>query len=483
MKNTPRSSRKRSVIHSHGRAALAALARAALTLGLAGLAGCGPSNRVANGDATGSGNPSVAIEAKPINLASFAVPEGAELTGKSSANLAYKTKGDTKSAYEFPRKQFLALGWTELPGTLVSNDSASGNFTGAGYKISATVYPFGGPGLITVMLNNHGNIDFAKLPVPAGAKPVYAGPLVAMFVTQAAVADTTEAVRQLLLAAGWEPHGHEGDSWHYKQGLNRISATISSAPAQGGKTMINYGGELLCGDLSAPPDAQDIRYTESKGELSFTTTADKVALTKFYQEKLAPTGWKQDGDKPFRNGDYDQMGYYIPKGDVLFLKVWPEDAGVHKVVLEYLSREAINELDKKLDKQQVAAELKKATAAAKPASTPEPAPGQAALPKVTVAIPVGATNVEKSDQRLKFQVAHGQGQAVTAGFQKQFKDAGWKEESVTLQAPTGVIAWSKDGQSSKAQRVFLNYTDFGPAPAEIKFSSFGARLEPAAGGR
>jgi len=489
MNNTLFPSRTRSVCHVQSRVVVDVLAKGALVLSIVCLSGCGRSNNSANGDATGTNAPGAnpatsapTIEAKPINLATFALPDGAGLTGKSPANLSYKTKEDTKSAYEFARRQFLALGWTELSGTQISGESASGNFIGAGYKISVTVYPFGGPGLVTVMLNNHGNIDFAKLPVPAGAKPLYTGPLGAMFVTETSVATTTEAVRQLLLAAGWEPHGSEGDVWHYKQGLNRISAMISAAPAQGGKTVINYGGELLCGDLPAPPDAQDIRYSESKGELSFTTTADKVALSKFYNEKLAPSGWKQDGDKAFRNGDYDQMGFYVPKGDVLFLKVWPEDGGVHKVVLEYMTRAAINEMDKALDRQQAAAKLKQAAGAGQPGSgpalPPEAEAAQPALPKVAVAMPADASHVEKSDKRLSFQVAKGQGQSVAAGFQKRFKDAGWKEESATLQAQAGVVAWSKDGQTSKSQRVFLNYTDFGTAPAEIKFSSFGAQLDP-----
>lgn len=489
MKNTHSSASSRPIFRRCCRAGFRPLAYVLLALGVVCLPACGPRGQDASSvsPADPKGGPaapaSAVVVAQPISLRKFAVLEGAEVLGKTSANLSYKIKGDPKSVYEFQRKQFLALGWTELPGTQVSADSASGNFRGAGYTISVTVYPFGGPGLVTVLLNNHGSIDLAKLPVPPGAKPLYSGPLGAMYVTEASVATTTDAVRQLLLAAGWEPHGNEGDSWHYKQGLNRISARTLAAPAQGGKTVIDYSGELLCGDLPVPLDAQDIRYTEPQEEVTFKTTADKAALLQFYNEKLSKTGWKPGEENMLRIDDYDQMGYYAPNRDVLFLKVWPEANGTRNVRLEFLSKEAIDAMDKHLNEQQAAAKLKQTTGASPSTPVPAPEPAPAALPKVTVALPAGATDVEPSAQRLRFKVAKGQGQAVTQGYQKHFKEAGWKEESVTLSAKTGVVAWSKGAETTTTQRVFLNYTDFGTAPAEFKFSSFGAQMEATGGAR
>ena len=215
-----------------------------------GLTACGPSDKPAGNLASPEAQhaepaaqttapPAVSIEARPINLRRLALPEGATPTGRTGTHLTYTIKGDSKSAYDFPKKQFAALGWKELPEASVTEQSASGNFTGAGYKISVTVYPFGGPGLVTVMLHNHGNFDFAKLPVPAGTKPLYvAGPITALFLAPGSVAETIDATRKAFLAAGWEPHGGEDGSSYYKQGLNRVLAAIQAAPAQGGKTVI-----------------------------------------------------------------------------------------------------------------------------------------------------------------------------------------------------------------------------------------------------
>ena len=267
-----------------------------------GLTACGPSDKPAGNLANPEAQPAepagqttappaASIAARPINLRSLALPEGATITGKTGTHLSYTVKADSKSAYDFPKKQFAALGWKELPDASVTAQSASGNFTGAGYKISVTVYPFGGPGLVTVMLHNHGNFDFAKLPVPAGTKPLYvAGPITVLFLAPGSVAETIDATRKAFLAAGWEPHGGEEGACYYKQGLNRVLAAIQAAPAQGGKTVISYTGELMSGDQPAPPDAQDVGYVAPREELTFKTAADKSALTAFYKTKLGATG-------------------------------------------------------------------------------------------------------------------------------------------------------------------------------------------------
>ena len=198
----------------------------------------------------------VVVVPKPVNLKKLAMFEGGELASLSAANASYRVKGGVKPVFEFHKKQFLDLGWKEAAGTSVTDQAASGTFTGAGYTVSVSAYPGGDPGLISVLLHNHGNVELAKLPLPPGTKPVYVGAASAIHVTEAPVAATTEALRTLLMNAGWEPHGNVGDSWHYKQGLNRVSAMISSAPAQGGKTMINFSSELLTGELPVPPDAR-----------------------------------------------------------------------------------------------------------------------------------------------------------------------------------------------------------------------------------
>ena len=198
----------------------------------------------------------------------------------------------------------------------------------------------------------------------------------------------------------------------------------------------------MSGDQPAPPDAQDVRYVAPREELTFKTAADKTALTAFYKTKLGATGWKQDDEKTYRIDDYDQIPYRAPDGDVMFLKVWPEHGGTRNVTLEFISKEAITDMDKE-SKERKAAGKDKQPATPLPAPEPEPS----VLPKIAVPLPADATNVEKEDQRLKFRVAKGRGQSVAEGYQRQFKAAGWKEESATFKPTNGTCAYSKDGNT------------------------------------
>lgn len=319
-------------------------------------AATGPATGSAVTDRGGAGG-KIAKKPEPpkpqaINLRKLPIFDGGELQALSPANLNYKVKSEVKSVFDFHRKQLLALAWKETPETSVTNQYASGTFTGAGYKISVSVYDSGTPGELSVMLHNHGNADLAKLPLPPGTTPVYVGPLSAMHVTEAAVAETAEAVRKLLLDDGWEWHGSEGDTSHYKKGFNRVSAMISAAPAQGGKTMINYGCELMSGDLPAPPDAEDLHYNDPRQELTFWTRAEKDAVVDFFKERLAKSGFKNDDEKTYRVDDYDQMVFRSPEKNVIFLKVHLERGGRRNVALSYLSAEDIAEMDRKYKEQQ-----------------------------------------------------------------------------------------------------------------------------------
>lgn len=454
-------------------------------LGILCLSSCGPKEstpsagapggNAAAGDASKTGGassakPAPVVVPQQINLRKLPRFEAGELTGISPANVSYKAKGDLKSIYEFHKKQFLALGWKESPDSAVTDQYASGTFSGAGYSISASVTPAGPPGEVSVMLHNHGNINLAKLPLPAGTKPVYVGPLSAMHVTEAPVAETTEAVRKLLIDAGWEPHGNEGDSWHYKQGLNRISAMISAAPAQGGKTMINYSSELMTGDLPAPPDAQEVRYRDSRQELTFQTVADRDAILAYYKERLAKTGWKPNRDEPYRIDDYDEMVFRTAGGDVIFLKVKPEYQGKRNVSLGFLSAEDVAEMDKKADEEgKKYREKAEAEKAKLKAEAGKPAPSN---PKFTVTMPAGASGVEQTKSGLKFTVGNGKAKSVAETWRKQFADSGWKEEVASLDAMAGMISFTKDSGS-----LTVTYTDTGFVPAEVNISGSGVELD------
>ena len=202
--------------------------------------GCGAKNRAAD-DTTDSDAiktpATVEQAAKVLDLSTFPLMDGAKpLESPQVANLFYLATGDVKTAFEFNRKALVGQGWKELPNSSVTDQSASAMFSRNGFVVFVTVTP-NGDGSLQVRLLNQGNVKPGKLPVPPNAKPVYVGDSTAMYETQAAVPATVDACRNLFVAQGWVPYGDAGDSAMFKQNANLVTATVSSAPAQGGKTV------------------------------------------------------------------------------------------------------------------------------------------------------------------------------------------------------------------------------------------------------
>jgi hypothetical protein len=195
------------------------------------------------------------------------------------ANLFYLVTGDVKTAFEFNRKALLAQDWKELPNSSVTDQSASAMFSRNGFVVFVSITP-SGDGSLHVRLQNQGNVKPGKLPVPPNAKPVYVGDSTAMYTTEGAVAATADACRNLFVAQGWVPYGDAGDSAMFKQNANLVTATVSAAPAQGGKTMIQYSNQLISADIPAPPNVEDLRYVDEPPELTFATANQDVEAAK-----------------------------------------------------------------------------------------------------------------------------------------------------------------------------------------------------------
>ena len=248
--------------------------------------GCGAKNQAAE-DTTSADAikkpATVEQAAKVLDLSTFPLMDGAKSAeSRHVANLSYVAPGDPKKALEFQRKTFGAQGWKELPNSTISDQSASAMFARDGFVVSLSVIPFEENG-VSVRLQNLGNVKPGKLPVPPNAKPVYVGDPTAMYSTQADVAATADAIRNLFVAQGWVPYGKAGDSDFFKQNAILATSTVSSAPAQGGKSMIQYSNQLISADIPAPPDVDDLRYVDEPPELTFATT-NQDAIVDFYRK-------------------------------------------------------------------------------------------------------------------------------------------------------------------------------------------------------
>ena len=441
----------------------------ACTLGF--LFGCGAKNGTAEDTTSADAIKTPATveqAAKILDLSTFPLMDGARSAeSRHVANLSYVAPGDPKKALEFQRKAFGAQGWKELPNSTISDDSASAMFARDGFVVSLSVIPFEATG-VTVRLQNLGNVKPGKLPVPPNAKPVYVGEPTAMYATEGAVAATVDAIRNLFVAQGWVPYGKAGDSDFFKQNAILATATVSSAPAQGGKTMIQYSNQLISSDIPAPPEVDDLRYVDEPPELTFATT-NQDAIVDFYRKTLASAGWKSTMDKMVDVDEKPTMIFRNPAKEMLTLATTGVLGGKLLVSVRFQSAAEIAELDRRIKEEapklRAAAEAKAAKEAAELAERNK-------VPKVAVTLPADAKDVKQTKDEIKFTLAKGKAKVAVESFRKQFRDAGWKEDVASMAAMAGTLSFSKDDQ-----HVTITYSDTGFMPTEVSLSSMRAELE------
>src|SRR5262245_47063493 len=443
------------------------------------LFGCGAKNGTA-GDTTsaeGSLKTPATLEqaAKVLDLSTFPQMDGAKSAeSRHLANLSYVAPGDPKKALEFNRKAFTAQGWKELPNSTESEDSASAMFARDGFVVSLSVIPFEKTG-VSVRLQNHGNVKPGKLPVPPGAKTLYQGDPTAMYSVDTTIPATAEAIRNLFVAQGWVPYGKDPDTPIFKQNAILASAYISSAPAQGGKTSIQYSTQLISSDIPAPQNVDDLRYVDEPPELTFVT-ANKDAIVEFYRQALSALGWKSTMDKMVDVDGGPTMIFRNPAKEMITLSM-PYDYGSGKVgvSVRYQSATELAELDRKMKeaapKLRALAEAKAAKEAKEAAELAE----KNKVPKVPVALPADAKEVKQTNDSIEFVVGKGKAKAAVESLRKKFRDAGWKEDGASLEKMAGTVLLSKEN----GQSVTIRYSDTGFMPSEVSVSAMRVEFEAA----
>jgi hypothetical protein len=292
-----------------------------------------------------------------------------------------------------------------------------------------------------------------------------------MYETEAAVPATADACRNLFVAQGWVPYGRAGDSEFFKQNAILATATVSSAPARDGKTMIQYSNQLISSDIPAPQDVEDLRYVDEPPELTFAT-ANQDAIVDFYRKTLAGAGWKSTMDKMIDVDGKPTMILRDPAKDMLTLSITGVLGDKLLGSVRFQSAAEIAELDRRIreeaSKLRAAAEAKAAKEAAELAERNN-------VPKVAVTLPADAKDVKQTKDEIKFAVGKGKAKGGVEFFRKQFRDAGWKEDFAAIEGMSGAGSFSKgDGQS-----VTLTYTDTPISPSEVSLSAMRAELEAA----
>jgi hypothetical protein len=410
--------------------------------------------------ARGADKPATVAEAaKVLDLGKFPRPTGVEIPQFGRlAEASYEAKGDVKSLYDFQKQALVKLKWQELPGGYTSDQSANGTFSREGYRLSVMVFSTGQPGMANVSLMNHGNVDLSKLPLPPNVKPFYAGPANAMFLTEAKKDETAAALRKLLVERGWQPYGTAGDTLSFKQNAVRLNATVSTAPAQMNKTMIDLQSLLMSADLPAPVEAENLQYSDSTTTVSFDTKQSQDDLAAYYQKALAAAGWKQTTDKPLKIDFRNELIYRNSAKDLLDLQMHDFE-GKTRALLKFQTAAEVEEIERRA----------KEKIAERNAAKPAPAG------KVRLALPAAASKVEAKKTTVEFQLPNGQVKPVIEGWRKQFAKDGWKERAAVVEAMAGSLSLEKGDYS-----LSVMYVDTGFLPAEVDVTLIGGELEAVA---
>jgi len=397
------------------------------------------------------------------------MPGGVSKVPRRPANLGYTARSDVRGAFAFQKKLLEERGWKELPGGYLSDPSCSGTFGKDGFTVSVSTSPAYGPkaaGLVDIRMANYGNVDLGKLPVPPGSKPLYSFPTTTAYVIDKPVKETSEAIRALLTADGWEPYGRAGDALHFKRNAVKLSAWPSVAPAQGGKTVIQLSTELMSVDLPAPAVLLNAAYADTTKALSLEVDMKSEALAAFYKQALGKAGWKATIDKPVKIDFRDMMIFRNDAMDIATLKMH-EFEGRLRANIDVQTAVEFEE-----DIRKSAAE--EAKRMAESAAYAKNAAEKAARDRLTVAIalPAEAKDAKRTKDTVEFKLATGQAMAAVQAIHAALVKDGWKGKAPRFDSLSGTASLSKKAGAS----LVMVYIDTGLDDADVTISAFGADI-------
>lgn len=143
-------------------------------------------------------------------------------------------------------------------------------------------------------------LDTSSLPRLPGGKATFASVPTTIYVAPEPVAQTAEATRTALAAAGWQsfvaPFTARAQNPNmaimtFKKGPQALNVFITAAPAQGNATSVSYTAIALPTDLPFPKDGSDIEYDPNRPLLTAATADSVDRVLDYYRKELGTLGW------------------------------------------------------------------------------------------------------------------------------------------------------------------------------------------------
>lgn len=285
--------------------------------------------RVAWGQKAPQPRPATVAEvAKVLDLAKIPLYPGSSVpTDKRLGELVYDAAGPQKSVYGFHAQYFVDQGWKELPPSRRDEPQFGRFFEKRGFITYLSVSP--GRDECLVIIIQHGNVPVASLPTPAEVKLRYKRPGQICWATDAPASETREACHKMLLAAGWQAWGQDGNTRKFAQNSVELTLIVVEVNAQEGKTMITYEPIVISAELAAPPGVIAASYDDASKGLGFETTSTKPEIYGFYRAWFASKGWKSSQTKMLQQDHKQYALFQNAAGDQLRFDIWEQGGNRH----------------------------------------------------------------------------------------------------------------------------------------------------------
>ena len=237
-----------------------------------------------------------------IDLRDLAQPDGVTPGQVQAGYLSYQAPLAVAEVADFYRELLTDQGWQEdSEHAYVDETTATLYYTKEGFTLSFSASQMS-PDSTLVTLQNHGNVDLQSLPQIADAESGFVFPNILTYFSPTPVVDVVRFTRSELAAQGWlefvRPNtatadNPESQTRTFIQNGLELTAFVTVAPAQDGKTSVQYSLALLPGDMPAPADATDLEFDKAEPYLAFKTGQTVEALIDFYREAMPTTGWSE----------------------------------------------------------------------------------------------------------------------------------------------------------------------------------------------
>ncbi len=393
-----------------------------------------------------------------LDLRTFPLLPGAEESAtRSIAQASYEAPGGVEAAYRFLLEHLEQRDWKEMEGGYVTEQAATGTLTREGFKVSVSVFASSseGEGKVRATLIQHGNVATEQLPLPPNTTSLYQTPVSSAGLTDQPVEETRETIASLLMDQGWSPYGEAGDTQSFRQNAVKLLVRVTAAPAQGGKTLIDYSSQLMSAEIPLPPRAVKAHYSDAPTQLAFDTEDDYESVTRFYVETLAKQLWKPTTERLVNIDRRDYLIFRNPDQDLFEIEL-TRVGDVTRVLARYQTADEVLAVERRLQEERQRREAL--------ASQP--------LPRVGLKLPAEARDVEMAATRLEFTATLGEGRRTVHRLRDQLAEGQWEVESASDEPMFGSVVMRKGDQ-----RVTLTYVESGVLPPDITVTARGAELE------